>query len=151
MRKNFYRLWVALLALSSTIALWFSAIALNNLFNFALLNAETPAQITQWQVREISSSRFAIEADYTFQVHGVPYQGKTKFEDPQFLNRYAAETHIRVMDSKSWKTWYRDSNPTRCNLEKEFPKKSCLQALLTVGVCAYFFLSRNLTLRISNA
>jgi hypothetical protein len=148
MNQNLYRLWVVLLATSGAIALWFSGLALVGVFRFSLLNDHTSAEITHWQVRELSSSRFAIEADYQFKVKEVTYHGKTKFDKPQFLNRFAAENYIATLGSRSWKTWYRESNPARSSLEREFPKKNCLHALLTIGVFAYFFFARGMVSRI---
>lgn len=148
MNLNLYRLWVVLLAISGAIALWFSALAVMGILKFSLLNAQATAEIMQWKVQEISSSRFAVEADYQFKVEDNVYHGKTKFDHPQFLNRFAAENYIANQDSKSWKTWYRDTNPARSDLEREFPQKSCLQALLTVGVFAYFFFARSMVSRV---
>lgn len=147
MNQKIYRLWVVLLMISAVIALWFSGIALVGVFKFSLLNTQSTAEVLRWQVRELSSSRFAIEADYQFKIDEITYHGKTKFENPQFLNRFAAENYISSLSSKSWKMWYKDSNPTRSSLEREFPQKSCLQALLTVGVFAYFFFIRSMVLR----
>lgn len=148
MHQNLYRLWVALLAISGGIALWFLSVALMGVFKFSLLNSHGFAEVTRWQVRELSSSRFAIEADYEFKVKDAVYTGKTKFEKPQFLNRFVAENYIASIGSKPWKVWYRESNPMRSNLEREFPQKDCLQALVTLGVFAYFYFARSLLSRV---
>jgi hypothetical protein len=148
MHQNLFRLWLVLLVTSGAIALWYSGVALVGVCKFSLLNTQTSAEVMRWQVREISSSRFAVEADYQFTVKDVTYHGKTKFENPQFLNRFAAENYIANIGAKPWKMWYRESNPTRSSLEREFPQKNCLQALLTVGVFAYFFFARSMLSRV---
>lgn len=148
MNQNLFRLWLVLLMISGAIALWFTASALHGIVKYSLLNAHTLAQVTHWQVRELGSSRFAIEAEYQFQVNETSYRGKTKFEKPQFLNRFAAENHIAALGPTSWKTWYRERNPSRSSLEREFPQKNCLQALLTLGVFAYFFFARSMVSRV---
>ena len=145
MTQNLYRLWVVLLAVSGMIALWFAGVAAVGMWNFFCLNAKAPATILEWQIQELSSSRFALEADYRFDIHGNTYTGKTIFEKPHFLNRFAAENYMRINGSKSWETWYRTSNPSHNSLEKEFPKKKCLQAFLTLGVFVYFFFIRSKT------
>jgi hypothetical protein len=149
MTRNLYWLWVVLLAASGIIALWFSGAAAIGMWKFFSLNAQTPAKILKWQVQELSSSRFALEADYRFDVNDNTYTGKTIFERPQFLNRFAAENYMMINGSKSWGTWYRANSPLHNSLEKEFPQKNCLQALLTLGVFIYFFSSRRMVLRLS--
>jgi hypothetical protein len=150
MTRNLYRLWIILLAISAVIALWFSGIAAAGMWKFFRLNARTSAKILNWQIQELSSSRFALEADYQFEIKGVIHYGKTIFENQQFLNRFAAENSMRTSQSKSWQTWYRTSHPTCNSLEKEFPQKQCLQALLTLGVFVYFFFARSMILRLVN-
>ena len=104
MTRNLYRLWLILLIISGTIALWFSGIAIEKMWKFFSLNAQVPAKILNWQVRELISSRFTLEADYQFELDSVVYMGKTIFEKPQFLNRFAAENYMRMKGSKSWRT-----------------------------------------------
>ena len=147
--RNFYRIWLVLLVISGGIALWFSGIALGGAWKYFRLNAFASAQVLHWQTQEISSSRYAIEAEYQFEVAGKAYKGKTIFERPQFLNRFAAENYIAINGSKSWQAWYRKGGPGFSSLEKEFPKKKCLQAVLTLGVFFYFFFARTMVSRIN--
>jgi hypothetical protein len=148
MGKNLYRLWVVLLVVTGAIALWFSCSAAVASWKFVRLNAMAPAKVLHWEVKSLSSSRFAIAADYQFEVDGAIWSGKTVFEHPQFLNRYAAENQIRQLKSNSWETWYKKGNPEISSLEREFPQKSCLQALLTLGVFSYFYFARNMLTRL---
>jgi len=148
MTQNFYKLWLILLVISGAIALWFSGIATGGMWKFFYLNAQSPVKILNWQVQELSSSRFALEAEYQFEINHAVYEGKTIFERPQFLNRFAAENYMKINGSKSWVTWYRSGNPACNSLEKEFPRKQCLQALLTLGVFVYFFFARGMVLRL---
>lgn len=148
MKQNLYRLWVVLMAISGGIALWFFSIAVLGIFKFAVLNTQGLAEVTHWQIRELSSSRFAIEAEYRFTVNEVVYFSKTKFEKPQFLNRFAAENYIATLGPRSLRMWYRDSYPQRSSLEREFPRKHCLQALLTLGVFAYFYFARGMVSKV---
>jgi hypothetical protein len=148
MTQNLYRLWLILLVVSGAISLWFSGIAVGGMWKFLRLNAQASVKILNWQVQELSSSRFALEAEYQFEVDGVTHLGKTIFKKPQFLNRFAAENYMRIHGSKSWETWYQMRHPTYNSLEKEFPQKQSLQALLTLGVFVYFFFARTMVLRL---
>lgn len=149
MAQNLYKLWLVLLIISGGIALWFSGVVSVELWKFLRLNAHTQATISNWDVRDLSSSRFAIEANYRYEINGVVYSGKTIFEKPQFLNRFAAENHVKQLEAKRWHTWYRESNPTLSSLEREFPQKKCLQALLTLGVFVYFYFVRSMLSRLA--
>lgn len=150
MSKNLHRLWLILLAASGLIALWFSTSAVVGLWKFFRLNARAPAQILHWQVQELSSSRFAMEVEYQFKLDGKIYSGKKIIENPQFLNRFAAENYMMINGSKSWWTWYRSKNPSCNSLEKNLPKKKCLQSFLTIGVFIYFILAKKLFMRLGS-
>lgn len=143
MAKNLYRVWVILLILSGAIALWFSWIALEGTWKFLSLNAQAPAKVTHWEVRALPSSRFTVVAKYTYEVSGKQLPGKTIFQHRQFLNQYAAENFGKFVETQRWHAWYKQSRPQLSSLEKEFPQKDLLQALLTVGVFAYFYFARS--------
>lgn len=147
MTQNLYRLWIVLLIVSGGIALWFIGTALVGIWKYTLLTAQAPTQIMNWNVREISSSRFAIEAEYQFKVNALSYRGKTLFESPHFLNQFAAENYLKTLPTKDWKTWYRAKDPMSSSLERIFPQKKCLQALLTLGVFLYFYFARGMLSR----
>jgi hypothetical protein len=147
MAKNFYKLWVVLLIISGGIALWFSGVAAVGFWTFARLDAKAAAQVSNWEIINVSSSCFALAANYRYEVQGKSHAGKTLFESPRFLNRFAAENYLKAAQTKSWETWYSSGNPAFCSLEKEFPQKQCLHALLTVGVFAYFYFCRSTLLR----
>ncbi len=147
MVQNFYKLWVATLVLTGGIALWFAWGAAQGLWQFVRLDASTPATVAKLEILPLSSSRFAIKARYTYEIKGVSYFGETTFEHPQFLNRYAAENHVKLIGAKRFLAWYREKKPSFSSLEREFPKKNCLQALITVGVFAYFYFGRSMLAR----
>jgi len=144
MTGNLYKLWLVLLVISAGIALWFSEIALIGVWKFTRLNTQAQATVSKWEIRDLSSSRFAVQAEYSYEVEGVAYVGKTIFENKQFLNRFAAASCIKLFEAKHWQAWYRESNPVLSSLEREFPQKQCLHALLTIGVFAYFYFARSM-------
>lgn len=148
MTQNFYKLWVVLLLISGGIALWFSGIAAMGFWTFSRLDAKGSAKILHWEIQQASASCFVIVADYCYEVKGKSYVGKTFFESPRFLNRFTAENYVKAIESKRWDAWYSKTSPHFSSLEKEFPQKQCLQALLTVGVFAYFYFSRSMLSRV---
>lgn len=148
MSRNLYKVWLTLLLISGGIAAWFSVAAGAKIWKYSRLNATVPATVTQWEIRDLPSSRFAVVADYRFEIEHVAYQGETIFEYPQFLNRFAAENYLKQLRVSDWKAWYRKSSPSLSSLEKELPQKECLQAILTVGVFAYFYFARSMLARL---
>ena len=137
-----------LLIVSGGIAIWFFGAAATKVWKFTRYDAHVPATVLKWEIRDLPSARFAVVAEYHFETHQAPYEGQTVFEYPQFLNRYAAENYLKQLRVKDWKAWYRKANPSLSSLEKEFPQKECLQALLTVGVFAYFYFARSMLSRL---
>src|ERR1700722_3610589 len=148
MAQNLYRLWLVLLVGSGGVAVWFSSTAAGGMWKYFQLNDQVSAKILKWGIKELSSSRFALEAQYRYDVNEVPYEGKTIFDSPQFLNRFAAENYMKLQSAKRWQTWYSTGHPDYNSLEKKAPKKQCSQALLTLGVFVYFFFTRGMLLRI---
>lgn len=148
MTRNLHRIWVTLLIVSGGIAMWFSGEAVAKLWKYSRLDSRAPASVLNWEVRDLPSARFAVAAAYSFEIKGFSYEGETVFEYPQFLNRYAAENCLKLLEAQRWQAWYRGDSPSLSSLEKEFPQKQCLQALLTVGVFAYFFFSRSMLSRL---
>ena len=149
MFKNLYRLWLILLIASGLIAGWFLASAAPGLWKYFRLNARAPAEMLHWDVYELSSSRFAMQGEYQFKLNGNSYHGKTIIENPQFLNQFAAENYMVINSSRFRQTWYDSNNPSYNSLERNFPKKKCLQALLTLGVFIYFFFAKSMVVKLS--
>ena len=145
--QKLYRLWVVLMIVSGGVALGFLGVALASVWKFVSLNENAPAKILHIQVKELSASRFAIEAEYSYQVESIVYTGKTVFENPLFLNRFAAENYRPFLANKLEKVWYMKRNPALSCMEKPFPRKLCLQALMTIGVFLYFYFARGLLLK----
>ncbi len=150
MARNLYRLWLVLIILSGSIALWFTGISVHAIWKFLRLNAQVPVTINQLHVRELGASRFAIEIDFMYKIKNETHSGKTILETPQFMNQFAAENYAKLLTPKRWQAWYRQSNPSVSSLEREFPQKLCMQALLTVGVFAYFYFARNALTKLIN-
>jgi hypothetical protein len=130
--------------ISGGVALAFLGIALADLWKFINLNVQVPALVSELNVKELSSSRFAIEAHYSYEVAETPYKGKTLLMGKTFPNRYIAEIHKEALEKKIGEAWVMGRNPSLSTLEKDPPYKSCLQALVTIGVFLYFYFARGL-------
>jgi hypothetical protein len=124
------------------LALYFIATALVPLYGYYKLQITAPATLHDWRVIQKSSSAFAIEAVYTFEAQGKPFSHQTIFSKPYYLNQLSAERQIKIFSTQPWSVWYDAHNPTYSSLEKVFPMKKIIYALISVGVFGYFLYVR---------
>jgi hypothetical protein len=132
------QIWRILAAIAIAIALWFSSIAAYQIFQYLRLGSFAQAEVTRWSIKELSASRFAIEAFFEFEAKGKKYEGKSLLDSPVFLNPFAAEDAIKIREKEAFFAWYQPSNPEVSSLQKDFPLKSLIHALVTLGVLIYF-------------
>ena len=127
-----------LLLFLALFACFFTYSAATSFAAYSRLKAQTPAQITAWRVVPKGSSAFAIEATYTFEIEGKTFQGKTFFAKPYHLNLSSAERQIKLFSERNWSVWYSPKNPKVSALERVFPMKKIVYAIVVLGVCGYF-------------
>ncbi len=132
------QIWRILAVIATAIALWFSSIAAYQLFQYLRLDSFAQAEVTKWSIKELSSSRFAVEVFFEFQAKGKKYQGKSLLKSPIFLNPFAAEDAVKAKKKQTFFAWYQPSNPGISSLQRDFPLKSMIHALVTLGVLIYF-------------
>lgn len=132
------QIWRVLATIAIGIALWFSSIAAYQLFQYFRLGSFAEAEIQRWSIKELSSSRFAVEVFFEFEVNGEKIQGVSLLDSPVYLNPFAAEDAIKAKSKQSFLAWYQASNPKISSLQKEFPFKSLIHAFVTIGVLIYF-------------
>lgn len=91
----------------------------------------------------MSASQFAIEADYAFEYEKKTYTATTRFAKPYHFNRLAAEKEMKILQKISAIVHFDPNNPAFSSLQRKFPLKKGLHAMLTIGVAIYFlFLDR---------
>lgn len=106
---------------------------------FSLSRQET-AYIDSWQVQEIDSASFAVQISYHFFVNGQEIAGKTELAKPFFPSHKSAEAAIKTLQQKPWKAFYSPKYVKKNSLQKAFPFRDCIHALLSLGVLIYFFI-----------
>jgi len=142
--KRFLQLRFILLFLTGLIALYFIAEVLSSGYQYVRLNERTRAQNVVWEVQMRSVSHYVLAAHYTYHVDGQEFTGMTRFKTPFYFNYYAAEREMRARQAEKFIAWYQKKHPTFSSLQKKFPKKECIYALLTCSVFVYFYLARSL-------
>ena len=133
------KLWLCLMLISSSIAIWFGSMAASSLWKYSFLTHKTSAEVQEFKVIQKKSSQFALEASYRFTHEGKVFEAKTEFHKPYYLNQYAAQSACNVCKAKLWQVYFCPSKPEISSLQKIFPFQECIQALITSIICLYFF------------
>lgn len=146
-----FKAWTIFLILIGVVAGFFLGKAGWEVIGYLRLNAATEAHVKEWSIKE-SSSDFLVAALYTYKVKNQEFEAKTIFTKPKYLNFSSAQSDLKKWDKHQWTAWYSSFSPKNSSLQKIFPFKSCIQALLSLGVWCYFlFLRRINSLKESGA
>lgn len=134
------RLCVIFLIISSLVSVFFCGKAIVGVYGYFSLDSQANAQVEKWKIIEKTESAFAIEAEYRFFLQEKEISGQTEFAKPYFLNPYAAQRAIDQLASTRWIVFFNAKNPQKNSLQRVFPFQLCIQAFLTLGLIAYFFI-----------
>jgi len=137
MHKNF--IWQAFLFVAAAIALWFTITAVYHYYSYKNLNTQTLTSSLQWEVEEKSEEAFVLKAFYQFEFQGKSYPGNTVFEDTPYRNQWAAEEAIKEISNQNLKVWFDPQDPQHSSLQKKFPYKDSVYAIMLWGLILYFF------------
>ena len=112
-------------------------------YDYQLLNRSSKAEILCWTPISRSASDYTVMASYKYSDGKENFEGKTAFKKLRFLNQYAASAQIKEFEKESWKVYYNAKLPQISSLQKLFPFKAFIDAILVFGVFLYFiFLDR---------
>lgn len=131
------QIWKILFGIFILIALWFTSYALHDVYTYARLYAEAPATSVILSVKEVTDERYHLQARYTFTASNTMYSGETLLTSPPYRNGWAAKQAISEYKNHAWKVWYSPQNPQHSSLQKSFPFKECLSALILWGLLFY--------------
>ncbi len=143
------RLWLALMMFTAAVSLWYTGKAAHGLWVYSRLSAQTQAVPKEWGVLETGSSEYSLFSRYAYRIGDQEYEGKTIFKKPSFLNRASAEASIKDWSTHSWNVWFDPSSPLYSSLQKIFPFKNCIHALLSLGILCYFYYLRSYAQRLA--
>lgn len=130
-----YRAFLLVVILAT---LWYSGIALYRYHNFSRLSTQTPLISSEWHIREVSEDKFFLEALYTFSTGKEIVEGNTSWPRDFYRSSWAAEKDIPYYQKHHYIVWYDLSNPHHSSLQKSFPLKECVSAILLWGLLLYF-------------
>ena len=130
-------LWIALLILSGAGALWWGTSTGIALWHYWQIPTEIPAQATHYEVVP-RGSKYALEVSYTYVYQGRTFSGKTLLAKPYHLNRTAAMDAKESMEGMEWTAWVNPQHPEISSIQKNFPFKKTLYAVIVLGIFLYF-------------
>jgi hypothetical protein len=145
--KRLLKFWIVLLCIAGAISCWFTALAFAKGWTYVRLDTKAAAQVEKWDIKMISSSHYVLHTTYSYVVEGQKFTGDTLLSSPSYPNKYAAEIDLKARKAQAIHVWYQKKNPDFSSLQRLFPKKELLNALLTLGVFFYFYLARGQVLQ----
>jgi hypothetical protein len=137
MQRN--AVWGILLLIIVLCALWFIVKAGMGIYRYTQLTMQVPVVIERWEIKEIKSDQFEVRAYYSFKYQGREYQGSGRIGD-LYPNPWAASHAKEQFYRGSWRAWFNPKHPDHSLLEKKFPLKRMLSAVILVGLFIYFFI-----------
>jgi hypothetical protein len=142
MRKwiNYINIWHLLLGLSFAVTFIFLGKTLIQLKTFSKFDKRTLAKANSWEIRELKDGTYVIGAVYQYNVKEKKIDGKGHFKKKKYINYYAALDELTKISKNDLQVWYSSKNIIESNLEKYFPLKSLMYALLSSSIGIYFYI-----------
>ncbi len=132
-------LFCFLVFLAAGLFFWRSGEAFLELWSFFRLDTQVVAKIKNWQVDQVSSSKFTLIASYEYVFQNKKLSSESRVAPPYFLNSYAARDALSLQSYKEHKIWIDSTNPTYTAMAKKFPYLSVFYSLISLVVLLYFF------------
>lgn len=127
-------IWKCIIGVAFLVTCWTAGVLVFQLYQYFDLNGVAKARIETWDIVAIRPDCFAIKASYTFDGG----RGTYIFNKPYFPNAHAAKKNLENWEKFEWAVWYKTSQPQKSALQKLFPFKALIHAVLSMGVCLYF-------------
>lgn len=132
-------IWVPFILVVALVAIWFIIRASYDLHDYFRLKFRTEVAVDRWQVQEIKSDQFVVEAHYSYVYKGKKIFGQGKV-GAIYPNPWAANEAKTRYSKQNWSVWLDPDHPDKSVLEKHFPIKHTLSAVVLLGLVLYFFI-----------
>jgi len=136
-------LFIGLIILSSLVSVFLVFSAWWEICFYFSFDAKTNATVYRWHIVQKKTSQWALEGEFYFFIQGEKVLGRTQLAPPYFLQEKAAILAQETLSLQPWEVFYSSSNKEHNSLQRFFPFRSCIHAILAIGVFLYFiFLKR---------
>ena len=126
------RAFVLLLLGLVGLTLWFVSRAAIQTHHYYGLTHNVELDVEGWTIKGNGKDHYRLIAHYV-----SPFGAGEGAVGPMFRNPWAAEKAKKNFEKQSLSAWFNPKKRELC-LEKSFPKKSILSALVLLGITVYF-------------
>lgn len=135
MHRNPY--WMLFMILFLLGILGYSTYAFYEVWQYMRLDKQVKAQSIQWSIITASDEAYIPNASYSFKMGGKDYKNYTRLNET-YLNEWAAQEAIDRLKQAPPLVWFDSSSPDISTLQKNFPLKASLYAILLWMLGLYF-------------
>ncbi len=131
-------IWIGFLLIVVGVALWFVVKTGYDVYSYFQLNTQVPIKIEKWSVQEVKADQFLVNVHYSYDYQGKSYTGVGSIGS-KYPNPWAANRAQQQFVKQEWSIWIHPKHPEKGMLEKKFPYKTAISALVLLGLTIYFF------------
>lgn len=135
MQKNI--IWVTFLLIVTGFSVWFVIKGGYDLIRYYQFNLEIPVSVGRWEIVELEANKYALSASYSYEFEGKDYMGKAQLSK-DYPNPWSAERALVKFKESEQTIWISPRAPQEGVLERSFPYKATLSAVLLLGLVIYF-------------
>lgn len=135
MHKNAY--YIGLLVILTAFVLWWTYDALSLIFRYYNLSASTTVVITEMNTIKKSDDDYRLEIEYIYIAGEASYK-KSQILPASHLNPFAVQKTIDELKNKNLPLYFNPHDPNQASLERVFPLKQCLYAIIMISILCYF-------------
>ena len=134
-KNNYWLLFVCLLLLTT---LWFTGKAVYRAIDYSRFSEKSKLSELSWKYEALSGESFIPIGKYAFTFKGKSYTGETALTSLTYRNAWAVQQDHQQLSKIYPQVWLDPKNPSHSTLQKMFPLKESISALIMCGLCIYF-------------
>ncbi|MCB1180957.1 MAG: hypothetical protein KDK55_02910 [Chlamydiia bacterium] len=130
-------IWIAFILILCSLSTWFGINAYFALHQYFQLKESAPATIIAWKTKNVKNNRTLLLATFNFVYREHIITGESPVA-PSFPNPWAAEKAQSYLAKKKWTAFFHPHHLDQATLQKKFPTKLSVSALVMIGLLIYF-------------
>lgn len=130
-------IWIIFLLLVFGFTVWFVVVAGFQLIDYYKLTTQVEVKVEKWDVAEISSNKYAVQAIYSYEFGEKDYRGNGQIGS-SYPNPWAAKRAVEKWTKERWFVWVNPKAPEKAVIDRKFPYKATVSAAILLGLVIYF-------------
>ncbi|MBN2479881.1 MAG: hypothetical protein JXA94_06605 [Parachlamydiales bacterium] len=131
--------WILVFIITFSICIYFSAVAINKVYKYLILNEKTYAVDKKFEIKNKNDDYFYVVLSFEYEAFNKKYSKNVSLKG-KFLNQFSAKEFIDKSSNKKLLIFFNKKNPNIFSIEKKFPYKNCIYAFITIGILIYFLI-----------